>query len=200
MMKTKTIRKARSMPDVAAIPVPVPPVPEIKLPALPDPVNVPEPPAPFAYTDVKEVVRIPGGFQCSVKFACCDADIAFQASSDDVEAHGRAIYAECEAGQWGSVPDYFPSEAELLAAAQARISRELQRANVAVTKYQDFVDINHFTDTDLALLLAWKTYRAGLNRLSALSNFPHPIIWPVAPDATALSFTQQSTNGVKHGN
>ena len=140
----------------------------------------------FAYTDVRDPVRQGNGIMCEVKFESREDYRSFLATSDDIEPHGRAIYAECEAGKWGDVPDYLPTDAELLAAASERIARELYRADVEVTKYQDRVDIDDATDTDKALLKAWKTYRVGLNRLPELPDYPHPIAWLVAPDVAEI--------------
>lgn len=171
------------LPDLAP---PVLTAPQ-RLPTL-VPSELPEPIDPFAYSDIKNVVRMPNGFQCSVKFDAWDDYRTFLACADDVEAHGRAIHAECKSGKRGPTPDYLPNHAELLDAAQARIARELRRANSEVTKYQDRVDVDEASDTDVAQVKAWKKYRVNLNRIPEQEHFPHPIVWPVAPDdvSTAL--------------
>lgn len=152
------------------------------------PSELPEPVDPFAYSDIKDVVRMPNGFQCSVKFDVWDDYRTFLACADDIEAHGRAIHAECKSGKRGPTPDYLPTYAELLDAAQTRIARELRRANSEVTKYQDRVDVDEANDADVAQVKAWKKYRVNLNRIPEQVHFPHPIVWPVAPDdvSTAL--------------
>ncbi|PFH08093.1 virus tail fiber assembly protein lambda gpK [Collimonas sp. PA-H2] len=175
--------------------------PVFDLPELPPPVltalqpaptwmpsELPDPVDPFSYSDIKNVVRMPNGFQCSVKFDAWDDYRIFLACADDVEAHGRAIHAECKSGKRGPTPDYLPTHAELLDAAQARIARELRRANSEVTKYQDRVDVDEASDVDVAQVKAWKKYRVNLNRIPEQAHFPHPIVWPVAPDdvSTAL--------------
>jgi len=169
--------------------------PVFDLPDLPAPVltapqpapilvrsDEPEPVDPFAYSDIKDVVRMPNGFQCSVKFDARDEYLTFLACADDVEAHGRAIYAECKSGKRGPTPDYLPTHAELLDAAQARIARELRRANSEVTKYQDRVDVDEASDADVTQVKAWKKYRVNLNRIPEQAHFPHPVLWPIAPD------------------
>lgn len=172
--------------DLPDLPLPVltapQPAPTLASFELPDPVD------PFAYSDIKNVVRMPNGFQCSVKFDAWDDYRTFLACADDVEAHGRAIHAECKSGKRGPTPDYLPTQAELRDAAQARIARELRRANSEVTKYQDRVDVDEASDTDVAQVKAWKKYRVNLNRIPEQAHFPHPIVWPVAPDdvSTAL--------------
>ncbi|WP_211441406.1 tail fiber assembly protein [Collimonas humicola] len=171
------------LPELAPPVLMVPqPAPTLVPSELPDRVD------PFAYSDVKTVVRMPNGFQCSVKFDAWDDYRTFLACADDIEAHGRAIYAECKSGKRGPTPDYLPTQAELRDAAQARIARELRRANSEVTKYQDRVDVDEASDADVAQVKAWKKYRVNLNRVPEQAHFPHPIVWPVAPDdvSTAL--------------
>lgn len=166
-------------------PTPIPPAPPLVFPEL-QRAKEPEPVDPFAYTDIKDIVRVPAGFTCAVKFNARDEYLTFMATADDVEAHGRAIYAACESGQWGNTPHYFPTDAELLEAAQERAARELRRANAEVTKYQDRVDVDDASPADVALLRAWKIYRVGLNRLPDQESFPHSLVWPVAPDTVTI--------------
>jgi hypothetical protein len=166
-------------------PAPIPPAPPLVFPhllrqAVPAEVT---PVDPFAYTDIRDIVRVPAGFTCSVKFAHRDDYLPFMACPDDVEVHGRAIHADCTARQADGVPDYFPTDAELLEATQERMARELRRANSAVTKYQDRVDVDRASDADIALLRAWKIYRVDLNELPESEKFPHGLTWPIAPDS-----------------
>ncbi|SFB12371.1 virus tail fibre assembly protein, lambda gpK [Collimonas sp. OK607] len=160
------------------------------LPIIIDPTPIPPAPPksanPFAFSDIKDVVRVAAGFQCAVKFNHHDDYLAYLACAEDVEEHGRAIHAACVARASDGVPDYFPTDAELLEAVQDRASRELRRATSEVTKYQDRVDIDDASEADIAMLRAWKTYRAGLNRLPDQVDYPHHLTWPVAPDRSAL--------------
>jgi hypothetical protein len=167
-------------------PAPIPVQQLNEPPPLPTQAVAPEPADPFAFSDIKDIVRLPMGYQCLVKFDCRNDYLTFLATADDIEAHGRAIYVACESGQWGDTPHYFPTDAEVLEAVQERASRELRRANSEVTKYQDRVDVDDASAADVALLRAWKIYRVGLNRLPDQENFPHSVTWPVAPDASAL--------------
>jgi hypothetical protein len=164
-------------------------LPDLPPPVLTDPLPAPtfvpaeqpEPIHPFAFSDIKDVIRLPIGFQCSVKFDAWDDYATFLARADDIEEHGRAIYAACASMKVAKVPNYFPTDAELLEAVQERLSRELRRANVEVTKYQDRVDVDDASAADVALLRAWKIYRVGLNRLPDQKGFSHSLTWPVAP-------------------
>lgn len=179
----KAAESSLSFPDLAA-PALSPP-----LMTMPDPLQYNEPlnPAdPFSYSDIKDVVRMPNGFQCSVKFDARDSYLPFLACADDVEAHGRAIYQACASKKQSRVPSYLPTENELLEATQERIARELRKAGAEITKYQDRVDVDDASEADIALLRAWKIYRVALNRLPEQENYPHPITWPAAPDAPAL--------------
>ncbi|PFH10988.1 virus tail fiber assembly protein lambda gpK [Collimonas sp. PA-H2] len=164
--------------------------PPVLIDPQPAPTFVPaeeqERPHPFAYSDIKDIIRLPIGFQCSVKFDAWDDYVTFLARADDIEEHGRAIYAACASMKAAKVPNYFPTDAELLEAVQERLSRELRRANVEVTKYQDRVDVDDASAADVALLRAWKIYRVGLNRLPDQEGFPHCLTWPVAPDTPAI--------------
>jgi len=166
-------------------PAPIPTSPITAVEPL-APSDQPEPVNPFAYSDIQDIVRVPTGFECKVKFDCRDDYVLFLAFADDVEAHGRAIHAECEARAADGVPDYFPTDSEFLAVAQERMANELRRANSAVTVYQDRVDVDDASDTDIGLLLAWKKYRVALNRVPDQAGYPHAITWPVTPDPATV--------------
>jgi hypothetical protein len=189
---TKTNSNETSDQELQPIidPAPIPPAPPLVFPHLLRAKQLAaeeiKPVDPFAVTDIRDIVRVPAGFTCSVKFANRDDYLQFMASPDDVEAHGRAIHADCAARQADGVPDYFPTDAELLEATQERMARELRRAKSAVTKYQDRVDVDRASDADIALLRAWKIYRVDLNELPDCEGFPHCLVWPVAPDTPAI--------------
>ncbi|MFJ2987736.1 tail fiber assembly protein [Collimonas sp. NPDC087041] len=161
-------------------PTPIPPAPPLAQPPVLAPNEEIPPVDPFAYTDIKGIVRLPGGFQCSVKFTAHDDYLSFFACPDDVEAHGRAIHAACAARQ---APDYFPNDAEYLATAQERIELALRRANSEVVIFQDRVDVDEASDADRAQLTAWKKYRVAINRIPEQSGYPHAITWPAVPNA-----------------
>ncbi|WP_161539976.1 tail fiber assembly protein [Glaciimonas sp. PCH181] len=139
----------------------------------------------FSYADVRNPVRQANGILCEVKFDANPDYWLFLAAPYDPETHGRAIYAECVAGHWGDVSDYFPTEAEFFNAATERIERALHHASSAITKYQDRIDIDDASATDIACARAWKIYRVDLHRLPRQNHFPHRITWPIAPDAPA---------------
>ena len=187
MTKTNINETADQELEPIIDPAPIPPAPPLVFPHLLRAKQLTadeiKPVDPFTYADIRDIVRVPSGFTCSVKFANRDDYLPFMACPDDVEAHGRAIHADCAARQVDSVPDYFPTDAELLEATQERMTRELRRANNAVTRYQDRVDVGRASEADIALLRAWKIYRVDLNELPDSERFPHGLTWPVAPDS-----------------
>ena len=179
MMATRnTAKKTNKNATATALPEAATPPVVIVVPAIPV--------DRFTYTNVRTPVRQANGIRCEVKFDANENYWSFLATPDDVEPHGRAIYAECDSGRWGPVPDYYPTDAELIAAAVERISTGLRIATTAITRYQDRIDIDDATQVDIALLKAWKTYRVGLNRLPDQPDYPHRLTWPVCPDVTSL--------------
>ncbi|MBU6957215.1 tail fiber assembly protein [Pseudomonas sp. CVAP len=72
--------------------------------------------------------------------------------------------------------------AERLTAATREIARRRSAADYAIAPLQDAVDIDEATDTDMALLKAWKKYRVALNRLPEQADYPTTIDWPVVPN------------------
>lgn len=141
---------------------------------------------PAIYTDVRNPRRKPYGIQCDVKFVSRDTYLSFLACPDDIVPYGRQIYQECLDGKWGEVLVYVPTDEEVIGTVQDRMYRELQRANSAVTKYQDLVDVDEATAADVAQLKAWKKYRVELNRIPEQAGYPRNVTWPVAPDAPAI--------------
>ena len=161
----------------------------LTIPSSVSPLPAPVPPIPlanFTYSDVRHPVRQGNGIQCEVKFAASATYWPFLATHDDPEAHGRAIYAECDSGRWGGVPDYYPSEAELIDSAVDRISKGVRIATTAITRYQDRIDIDDATAADITALKAWKIYRVGLNRVADQSDYPHRLTWPVCPEVISF--------------
>lgn len=162
---------------------PIPVIQDVAPPNLPPSVDIPETVDPFAYSDIKDVVRFPSGFQCSVKFESRRGYVTFLACENDIELHGRQIYARCAAGDFGKVPDYATSESDVAAFVRFQMDRALAAANKAVTVYQDRVDVGRDTDVDRAALLAWKGYRVDVNLIPQQTNFPYNIEWPISPAA-----------------
>jgi hypothetical protein len=51
---------------------------------------------------------------CDVKFDTLPMYVPFTATSYDVEPHGRELYAQLEAGQWGPIAPYVPPPAPVV--------------------------------------------------------------------------------------
>jgi len=74
------------------------------------------------------------------------------------------------------------AEAEqLLAAVVAESSRYRAIADAAIAPLQDAVDIDEATESEVALLKAWKKYRVALSRLPDQPGYPITIDWPAIP-------------------
>ncbi|MCE3116846.1 tail fiber assembly protein [Enterobacter sp. ASE] len=72
------------------------------------------------------------------------------------------------------------TQEELIALANSKKQKLMAAATSAIAPLQDAVDIGEATDTEIALLKAWKKYRVLLNRIDT-SSAPD-IEWPPAPD------------------
>ncbi|KAF3999217.1 XkdW family protein [Glaciimonas immobilis] len=71
-------------------------------------------------------------------------------------------------------------EAELNA-AQTKLTL-LAIANQHVNDYQDLIDIEEATDSDLKRQKEWKKFRANLNRVNQQNGWPLQPEWPQQPD------------------
>ena len=146
---------------------------------VPEPVELEH---PFAVIDVRNPMRKPSGIICEVKFSSKDNYLTFLATPDDVEVHGQRIYRDCEQGLWGDVPDYVPSEEELLFEALSKRSDALSEAGTKISDYQDLIDIDEATDADVAMQKEWKKYRIAVTRVPDQSGYPGTIDWPTMPE------------------
>lgn len=64
---------------------------------------------------------------CIVKFGHFDDAMPFTASVNDIEAHGRAIFADLVAGQYGEIAEYVEPPAPVLSVAPAVTKESLMR-------------------------------------------------------------------------
>lgn len=119
---------------------------------------------------------------CLVKFDAFDQEVPFAADADDIEEHGRKIFAECAAGKYGPVADFVPRDDDVLAAnAQQDKAEKLAYATQQIAPLQDAVDLGMATPEEEALLKAWKLYRVQLNRIEQQPGYPREIQWPELP-------------------
>lgn len=121
-----------------------------------------------------------------VQFQGLASPIPFTASPDDVEAHGRDIFARASSGEFGEVAPYepppAPTEEQLSAAAYARRAHLIEAATVVIGPLQDAVDLGETSSEGGEHLAAWKRYRLQLHRVVEQEGFPGEIVWPEAPE------------------
>jgi hypothetical protein len=100
--------------------------------------------------------------------------LPFTADQNDVEAHGRAIFTDIVAGNYGAIGEYVPplppTTDELAAIARAK-----RNALLAETDWIQAADVPQATK-DL-----WAPYRQALRDVPEQSGFPTDIVWPVKP-------------------
>jgi len=97
--------------------------------------------------------------------------IPFTASPDDVEQHGRDIFAQLSQGVVADyVPPPAPTTEEIAAAVRAERNRLL-----AATDWTQAADVPQATKDK------WSPYRQALRDVPAQSGFPASIVWPAKP-------------------
>lgn len=97
--------------------------------------------------------------------------IPFTASHDDVEQHGREIFAQLSQGV---VADYVPPPAPTTEEIAAAVRAERDRL-IAATDWTQAADVPQLTKDLFA------PYRQALRDVPQQSGFPQTIDWPVKP-------------------
>jgi hypothetical protein len=114
----------------------------------------------------------------TIKWVEIDEELPFTASPNDVEAHGRAIFAAAQAGEYGPVAEYIPPPAptpeEL--AEQARAERNHL---LAESDWTQLPDARAAMGAEKAA--EWDAYRQALRDVPDQPSFPTDIVWPVKP-------------------
>ena len=104
--------------------------------------------------------------------------IPFTADPNDPEQHGRDIYAAAlEAGPAAYVP---PTQEELDAAA-ARVVRAERDYRLAPEVDPLVSNPLRWADLTAEKQAEWVAYRRALLDITAQAEFPHGVVWPVAP-------------------
>jgi hypothetical protein len=120
----------------------------------------------------------------TVRFAEIPEDLPFTASPDDVEEHGRAIFAAAAAGEYGHVTEYLPPPAptpkELVAQATAQRNQFL-----AESDWTQLPDARAAMGAEKAA--EWDAYRQALRDITDQPGYPAEINWPVKPQQEAAS-------------
>jgi hypothetical protein len=98
--------------------------------------------------------------------------IPFTASPDDVEAHGREVFAALSKGDVAEyVPPPPPTIEELAAAARSQ-----RNTLLAATDWTQAADVPQATKDK------WAPYRQALRDVTEQSGFPSDIQWPAKPE------------------
>ena len=107
-----------------------------------------------------------------------DEVLPFTASQEDVEAHGRAIFADIVAGAYGDIAQYLPPPAptpeELAAQATAKRNQLL-----AESDWTQLPDARAAMGAEKAA--EWDAYRQALRDITDQPGYPAEIEWPVKP-------------------
>lgn len=73
------------------------------------------------------------------------------------------------------------TEEQIKAEIIARAASLRAVADYEIRPLQDAVDVNDATESEVALLIAWKKYRVALNRLPEQPGYPGTVEWPTSP-------------------
>lgn len=76
---------------------------------------------------------------------------------------------------------YIPTESDLVADAQSKMTTLLTVASEKIAPLQDAVDLDIATADEITSLAAWKTYRVAVNRIPTQLGYPSTIDWPEQP-------------------
>jgi hypothetical protein len=115
----------------------------------------------------------------TIKWEGINEEYPFTASPNDVEAHGRAIFAAAVAGEYGTVAEYLPPPAptpeELAAQATAKRNQLL-----AESDWTQLPDARAAMGAEKAA--EWDAYRQALRDITDQPGYPAEINWPVKPE------------------
>lgn len=95
--------------------------------------------------------------------------LPFSASKNDPESHGRQLYEELIAGEWGEVAVFTPPDegeiaARTAAAAQTLKAARFAEATAVIDALQFAVDSGEATGDEAEQLAAWQRYRLAVMR------------------------------------
>jgi len=103
-----------------------------------------------------------------------DEILPFTAHPDDVEEHGRDIYARAINGEFGAIANYVPPTAEQL------WIRIRDRRNLLLTQSDILVLPDRWATYTEERQTALSTYRQALRDITTQSD-PSNIVWPTSP-------------------
>ena len=111
----------------------------------------------------------------NVQFEHLDEKVVFTASSDDIESHGRWLFAMACDGEFGPVAEYVPPTPLEIAARDNPLLRhqQMKQATEQTTHWDMMGDA-----TEAA---AWRTYYQQLYVLERAPEWPLVEQWPRSP-------------------
>lgn len=114
----------------------------------------------------------------TVKLTESNEELPFTASPDDREEHGRAMFAQAKAGQYGPISQYQPPPAITpdQLASQARAQRDHLLAESDWTQLPDARAAMGPQKSE-----NWDAYRKELREIPLQPGFPTEINWPQKP-------------------
>jgi hypothetical protein len=112
----------------------------------------------------------------TVRFEEIDEDLPFTADPNDLEEHGRDVFARAIAGEFGTIAEWTPPTTEELA-ANARSQRDtlLQEVDSIVGNPLRWASFSQTQQTACA------DYRQALLDVPQQPGFPNTINWPTKP-------------------
>ncbi|MBA7932982.1 tail fiber assembly protein [Klebsiella sp. RHBSTW-00215] len=120
------------------------------------------------YTDVKNLSYANEDktlIICDVKFELLSDYIPFAASPDDTEDHGRSIYNECIAGNYGNIGDYTSPVIDYILLAEYRRDSLLSSASDKIKDWRTELELEIISDDDKVKLVKWMVYIKDLKSI-----------------------------------
>lgn len=114
----------------------------------------------------------------TVRFAEIPEDLPFTASPNDVEAHGRAIFAAAVAGEYGPVAEYLPPPAPT-SEQLAEQARALRDQLLTESDWTQLPDARAAMGVEKSA--EWDAYRQLLRDVPQQQGFPNEVEWPIKP-------------------
>jgi len=103
-----------------------------------------------------------------IKWDTIDEELPFSATAEDVEAHGREIYNNALAGEYGEIAEYVPV---VLSAKELADSIRAERNNL-------LAETDWMAMQDRTMSQAEKDYRQALRDITDQPTFPDSVVWP----------------------
>jgi predicted metal-binding protein len=109
----------------------------------------------------------------TVKWVEIDEELPFTASPSDCEAHGRAVFAAAQSGDYGEIAEFMPYVPTL--EEKSAIIREQRDQKLFSTDWTQAFDVPQATKDK------WAIYRQALRDIPQQEGFPWAVVWPTQP-------------------